>query len=150
MTDINPNVNYKNVDPSLTPSTATAEPTSDTNADVKPATVFERNIPNWLSHAPFILWRLSVKDGRQTKLPLTLKNDRLQLADVTNQDDWLDFVDACDAFNRFPDMLNGIGIVLNADNITAVDLDHCLSTDGKPNPFATNMLKRLDGAYVEI
>ena len=133
MTDINPNVNDK----------------ADTTLG-KPADIFERNIPDWLSHQSFILWKLANKDGRQTKLPLTFKNDRLQLADVTNQDDWLDFVDACDAFNRFADKVNGLGIVLHADNISAVDLDHCLSTDGKPNPFATNMLKRLDGAYVEI
>lgn len=137
-----------------TPIETASSPNRDVELDISsaaPADIFIANIPDWLTHEPFVLWRLSTNpDGRQTKLPLTVAKERLITADVTNPDHFLDFVDACDAFNRFSDQVNGLGLVLHGDNITAVDLDHCLDEHAAPSPFAADMLKRLEGAYVEI
>lgn len=41
------------------------------------------------------------------------------------------------------------GFVLNGDGICCIDLDHCL-TDGRPAPWAAELLERLPSTYVEV
>ena len=75
----------------------------------------------------WILWRLEIRDGAQTKVPYRIDGVR---ASITNSNDWTDFVTACRAFD--PAKYSGLGFVLTKeDNIVCIDLDHCIGDDGK-------------------
>ena len=55
----------------------------------------------------WILWRLEIRDGAQTKVPYRTDGVR---ASITNPNDWTDFETACRAFD--PEKYNGLGFVL--------------------------------------
>lgn len=44
----------------------------------------------------------------------------------------------------------GLGCVLNGDGIVCIDLDHCLDADGRPVPWAADILSRTPRTWVEV
>jgi len=92
----------------------------------------------------WILWRLEIRDGAQTKVPY--RTDGLR-ASITNPNDWTDFDTACRAFD--PAKYSGLGFVLTKeDNIVCIDLDECI-TDGKISDKAMYIVKILN-SWTEI
>jgi hypothetical protein len=97
-----------------------------------------RELPRW------ILWRLEIRDGKQTKVPYRIDGLR---ASVTNPDDWTDFETACRAFD--PEKYDGLGFVLTKeDGIVCIDLDGCI-TDGKISDKAMNIVKIMN-SWTEV
>jgi len=103
-------------------------------------------IPQTLKQLPrWILWRLEIRDGNQTKVPY--RTDGLR-ASCTNPNDWTDFVTASRAFD--PAKYNGLGFVLKKeDNIVCIDLDHCIGDDGQICDEAMNIVKIMN-SWTEI
>jgi len=103
--------------------------------------------PQTLKQLPrrWILWRLEIRDGAQTKVPY--RTDGLR-ASPTNPNDWTDFETACRAFD--PEKYNGLGFVLRKeDNIVCIDLDGCIGDDGKISDKAMYIVKILN-SWTEI
>ncbi|MGW5367828.1 hypothetical protein ACWER6_20770 [Streptomyces sp. NPDC004009] len=44
----------------------------------------------------------------------------------------------------------GVGFVLNGDGVACLDLDHALTTNGTPKPWAADILRRAGATYVEV
>ena len=104
------------------------------------------NIPQTLKQLPrWILWRLEIRDGNQTKVPYRIDGLR---ASITNTNDWKDFDTACRAFD--PAKYNGLGFVLTKeDNIVCIDLDHCIGDDGQICDEAMNIVNLLN-SWTEV
>jgi len=104
------------------------------------------NIPKTLRELPrWILWRLEIRDGAQTKVPYRIDGLR---ASPTNPNDWTDFATACRAFD--PAKYSGLGFVLTKeDNIVCIDLDGCIGDDGKICDEASSIVNLLN-SWTEI
>ncbi|MFH9891906.1 hypothetical protein ACH4OQ_35935 [Streptomyces luteogriseus] len=44
----------------------------------------------------------------------------------------------------------GLGFVLNGDGIACLDLDHALTADGSPKPWAAEILRQAGDTYTEV
>ena len=121
----------------------------DDNSSIKKTVLFdivERAFP----HHCFCLWKLHPDKG---KVPLTVKDNQLIYADVTNPDDLLDFAQAHEAFQNFD--VSGIGVALiNGNNnelpTICIDLDDCFDVDGNLSSFAADIVDRFKDTYIEI
>ena len=93
----------------------------------------------------WILWRLEIRDGAQTKVPYRIDGLR---ASITNPNDWTDFETACRAFD--PAKYNGLGFILKReDNIVCIDLDGCIGDDGQICDEAFNIVRILN-SWTEV
>lgn len=79
----------------------------------------------------------------RTKVPLTAAGTA---ASSTDPSTWCDFDTAAAST-----VGAGFGFVLNAsDRIVCVDIDHCLTGKGRPQPWATDLLNSIPNTYVEV
>lgn len=85
-----------------------------------------RSQPRWVTHSA-------------AKVPLT---PRGRPASSTNPATWSPF-EAVDGMERR-------GFVLNGDGIACLDLDHCLTPDGRVTGRAAEVLARVPATYVEV
>jgi primase-polymerase (primpol)-like protein len=97
----------------------------------------------------FILWRLSVRDGKQVKVPIDYRT-----ANIGNAHDsgvWMPLDTAVDMATAYGADY-GVGFVFTPnDPFVFIDLDKCLLADGQTwSPVATDMLSRFPGAYIEV
>lgn len=88
----------------------------------------------------WVRWKLVKRNGRLTKMPITLAGNA---ASSTDPNTWTSFEDASAAVAG-----DGLGFVLGG-GIACLDIDHCL-INGKPNRLAQSVLDRTPGAYVEV
>ncbi len=97
--------------------------------------------PQW------VVWRYEQRDGKATKVPYDPV--RRRLASTTDQRTWCTFEEAVVAFEG-SDQLDGIGFVFSPeDPYSGVDLDDCLDDEGRPHPWAQQILDELQ-TYTEI
>ncbi len=95
----------------------------------------------------FLLWKIGYRKGERVKLPVNPTT-----ATVVNPHDLTVWVDRPTAFNAaklYGDEYNVSFILSDNDPFFLVDIDDCLD-DGKWSPLAMEMLKRLQGAAVEV
>ena len=98
-------------------------------------------IPAALKNAPrWVCWKAVERNGKQTKMPVQTDG---RPASTTDPATWTDYPAAATAAARF----SGIGFVLG-DGFAGVDLDNCLGEDGQPQPWAADIIARLD-SYAE-
>ena len=69
------------------------------------------------------------------------------LADVTDPSTWSTFQNALTTLEE--GTFDGLGIVLNADGVVGIDLDHCVENE-QPSRAATEILDEIGCAYVEF
>lgn len=105
-----------------------------------------KSIPRW------VVWRAerASTDAKPDKIPYRsdLPNSR---ASSTNPETWGTFEQAVTALEEDGSTFTGIGFVLNGDNISGVDIDHCVDIGtGQVNPIAISLLERIGAAYVEL
>lgn len=78
-------------------------------------------------------------DTTGSKVPVTKTNRPMNALDQRN---WRAFDDLANEPRR--------GFVLNGDGIVCVDVDDCLTPNGKPKPWAKRLLKLFPDTWVEI
>lgn len=96
------------------------------------------------------VWRAVWNEKRQKwdKIPYHPKtHNGLSTRLVEN---WTSFEDALSALRQNPDRYAGLGLVLTgARDLLGVDLDDCVGPSGVPEPWAVDVLERLD-SYTEL
>lgn len=96
----------------------------------------------------FVLWRSELRGGKPTKVPYIAGGGRRK-ASSTNPATWRSLEVALAAYQAAPSEWSGIGRTFAPeDGITGVDLDDSLA-NGKPRPWAAEILARFAGAYIE-
>ncbi len=91
----------------------------------------------------WVTWSYELRDDRWTKPPRRASDGGF--AKTNNPATWADFETAQQAAAHN----DGVGLVLTGD-LVGVDLDHVLSPDtGEVEPWATEVLERFAGCYVE-
>lgn len=113
-----------------------------------PSNLKLEQIPLSLRSAPqWVAWRYIIRDGKQTKAPVSPHDG--SLADSTSGKTWGTFDDAFEAC-REDSSLAGVGFVFTADDpYCGVDLDNSIDADGNIKPWALDLLAQLD-SYAEI
>lgn len=90
----------------------------------------------------WLRWRRVVRNGRTTKMPVTITG---ATASSTDPATWSSYADAAAS-----SVGDGLGVVLlEADDIVCVDLDHVL-VDGQLLPAAAWLFERLPRTWVEV
>lgn len=105
-------------------------------------------IPAELTERPqWVLWRYEERDGKLTKPPLKANGKG---ASHSNPSTWTSFDQALIACESEAGSFNGIGFVLSeTDPYAGIDLDHCISPDGEIEPWAAQIIERMQ-SYCEI
>lgn len=95
-----------------------------------------RRLPQW------VVWRSETRSGRKTKIPCQPSG---QLARTNAPDTWCSFDEAVAAWSQGAGQnFDGIGFVFTRDDdLVGIDLDHALSNDGVPKPWAQELLDLL-------
>lgn len=94
----------------------------------------------------WVLWRLTTRHGRVTKVPFDRFGNR---AAVNDPSTWCDFDSALQALRE--GQASGIGFVIaEHDSVVGIDLDRCVDKEsGEVAPWAVEITERLD-TYTEI
>src|SRR5262249_39194450 len=108
------------------------------------------DIPRFLlEQSRWVLWREVTREGKKTKLPLTIKNTA---ASATRLGDWTDYHAVAAVFARNAAVFDGTGIVLGqldkGEFLVGIDFDSCLH-DGELTAWAVPFLAALV-TYAEI
>lgn len=97
-----------------------------------------RELPQW------VLWRHEQRDGKRTKVPYQAAAPARQ-ASTTDPSTWATFEQALAARGR----ADGVGLVFSPDDPYAgIDLDDCLDEHGEIEPWAADIVEKLD-SYTE-
>lgn len=100
-------------------------------------------LPDSMAHLAddprWIVWRYEIAEGRKTKIPYSITGRKAQ---SNNPRTWT-------TFERLKfDGFEGPGLMLG-DGLQGVDLDACLDADGQLEPWADEVVERLD-SYTEV
>jgi len=112
-----------------------------------------QNLPEALqplaAYKQFILWTLTVRDGKEVKLPIDYRTAKV--ADAHDPGAWLDASTAISTAQAYGENYD-IGFVFTAnDPFFFVDLDNCLNADNATwSPVAMDIIARLPGAAIEV
>lgn len=110
-----------------------------------------RYFPDNLTKLPiWVLWRLeSDKNGRVTKVPYCGRSNRR--ASSTDPGTWTTFDRVLEKIQKRRYTFKGIGVgVRKEDRLIFIDVDHCVSEDGKLSDVAQDIVDHLPGQFVEI
>ena len=103
------------------------------------------SLPDDLKHLDrWLLWKVEQRKGKSTKVPYQANDN---LASSTDASTWTTFGKAVAAFERGG--FAGLGLVFNGDGIIGVDLDKVIDEAGNIEPWAGEIVRRLD-SYTEI
>lgn len=120
-------------------------------------------IPSELrEHKQWVLWRLSFRNNKWTKIPLQASGDlygvngrgkrsrRLYNAKSTDPTTWSDFHTAVRVHHDpITNNSSGIGFVFAPDDgLAGIDLDHCIDETGTVAPWAEEIMRRFP-SYAE-
>ncbi|MCA1944323.1 MAG: phage/plasmid primase, P4 family [Desulfovibrio sp.] len=109
----------------------------------------EETIPDALRSRPqWVCWRYVHRPGapKPTKQPICAATGKL--ASTSDPATWSDYHTARAAVEKY--RLDGIGYVFTAeDPFCGIDLDSCLTPEGEWDPWARNIVARLD-SYTEL
>ena len=118
---------------------------------IAPLTVEPGNIPSALkARRQWVLWKSEEQDGKKTKVPYQKPINKTDYkASTASPSTWGHF----DELWTYYDTLggySGVAFVISAnDPYTGIDLDHCVDQEGNIEPWAQNIIDRLD-SYTEI
>jgi hypothetical protein len=131
----------------MTGDSPTANPPSTITLDdavrlrTLPALEPLRALPRWIP------WRWEAKaDGGWTKVPFQAGQPELKAAS-NRKETWGPFEVALEAALRTD--AAGVGIVITASKLTALDLDHCIDDAGNLAPWAQAIIGACAGCYCE-
>ena len=98
--------------------------------------------PRW------VVWKAEQRNGKPSKVPYQVGGRRR--ASSTDPKTWSDF-DSCWKSAFVDGDATGIGIVVTdgPDHLMAADIDHCIARDGTIEPWAMDVVRRLN-SYTEI
>jgi len=106
----------------------------------------EENVPDQLKSLPqWVLWRYEGQPGEKPKKQQFTTDGRL--ASVSNPETWTTFTHALRMYTQSRGY-EGLGLMLTKD-LTVIDLDNCLDTNGQPTPQAQQIV-RATSSYTEI
>src|SRR5579862_2888990 len=91
---------------------------------IPPALTVLQTRPQW------VCWRKEQRTGntgKPTKIPYDPRTGKR--AEVNNPTTWTSYAQARTAWKRQPQRYDGIGFMFH-DDITGIDLDHCIDTSG--------------------
>lgn len=98
-----------------------------------------RSLERW------VLWKKVVRNAKPTKVPFQANG---KPASSTNPSHWVSFSEAVSALDDGD--MDGIGFVFEAGSgMVGIDLDDCLDIHGNPEPWAAEILSRID-TYTEV
>ena len=106
------------------------------------------NIPEEMKQSSrWVLYSIFVNpySNRVEKLPKSLNG---KLADITKPESWTTFEKAYGSLIKNENTFSGLGFVLG-DGIFGIDLDHVINQEGNIEPWAEEIVKRMD-SYTEI
>ena len=112
------------------------------------------NIPAFLrKHKRWAPWLAvwNAERGKWDKIPKNARSPEYGIS-TASPDKWFTFEQACAAYLKHPDKLDGIGFVMtDIKGLVGIDLDGCTEGDGTPNAWADGILTaaRAEGGYVE-
>jgi putative DNA primase/helicase len=96
----------------------------------------------------WVLWRLEQVNGRETKVPYSIRG---QKASSTDPRTWSPFDVAVKTWRRQPQQYAGPGFVfVKGGGIVGIDLDDCLDSEGDLKPWARGVVERFYDCYTEI
>ena len=105
------------------------------------------NFPQQLrEQTQWVLWKKELKDGKPTKVPY---KNTAQRASSTNPKDWINFQDATNWIEKFPENFSGIGYVFK-EGVVGIDLDHCFQEDSFTLEQWAKDIVDLFPSYIEI
>jgi len=107
--------------------------------------MFEKIPKELKERVQWVCWRMAVKNGRQTKIPVSPWGGSAKTNDSST---WSTF----DHAKGSADMcgLDGIGFVFTADDpYVGIDIDHCRGAGGDLTSIAEEIMERYD-SYTEI
>ena len=111
-----------------------------------PAPRFNRFPADLTARPQWVCWRLEERQGKPTKIPFDPVTGKP--ASSTDPATWRCFADAVAAYGRGG--YNGVGYVFSGDDpFAGIDLDHVRDQSGTFEPWARDMVKRLD-SYTEL
>ena len=94
------------------------------------------------------LWRRETVENRETKVPYSVTDRK---ASVTDLAAWVSFDEALSAWRRAPNRFAGLGFLfVESDGLVGIDLDHALTCEGLPKPWARGVVERFSDSYMEI
>ena len=93
----------------------------------------------------WVLWKIEMKDGRETKVPYSPKRKNIQ-ASSTDPHTWGSFEEGISALSTGG--YDGIGFVFDT-GVVGIDLDQSLDEKGKMKPWAEEIFNLFD-SYAEI
>jgi putative DNA primase/helicase len=106
------------------------------------SSVNPENIPQELrAKKQWVGWRYEERDGKKTKVPITLMVRGQKRASSTNSMTWGDFECALRSYQEPSNDLDGIGFVFNNDFI-GVDLDNAIDDAGHIKSWAAEILEQ--------
>ena len=111
------------------------------------------HIPSELKKLPqWVLWRYETRAGgkgskHKTKVPCQADGRR---SSSTDPKTWYSFESAAASLSNNPDQFAGIGFVFANDPYCGIDLDNSLNQDGSPKPWAEEIIRNFQGAYMEV
>jgi Protein of unknown function (DUF3987)/Primase C terminal 1 (PriCT-1) len=96
----------------------------------------------------FVCWRNESREKKRTKVP---RQTNGQTASSTDPTTWGPFDEACEAYQRNPDLFDGVGFVFTADDpFVGIDLDNCLDENDAVKPWAREIVEQFWDTYMEI
>jgi len=110
------------------------------NASAIPADLTE--LDRW------VLWRLEPVGARNAKVPKSVDGRNASSTDAAR---WAAFEEVIDAWARNPKGYAGVGFVFAPeDGLVGIDLDDCLTPEGKLKEWACGIVERFGDSYSEI
>ena len=101
------------------------------------------NLPQSLkATGSFCGYKLEQRDGKQTKVPYDMRTR--SRAQSNNKNTFCDYATALKHLHRYGGL--GVGIF---DGLCAIDIDHCVNTDGTLSPLAADVIEIMD-SYSEV
>jgi putative DNA primase/helicase len=109
-----------------------------------PLTTATAALDELAAYAQWVCWKWTERDGKKTKPPYDAKTGGL--ASSTDPATWATYAEAIATGSRF----DGVGfVVTDLDPYVGVDLDHCVSDEGRIAPWAAAIVAALN-SYTEI
>ena len=108
----------------------------------------KRYIPESLRARPiWVLWKIETdKQGRRRKIPYQPTSAR---ARSDNETTWSSFDRVWSIYTRYPDIYQGIGIMLpKSGEIVFIDIDYCI-IDNMPDDRANDLFDTVPKTYIE-
>jgi primase-polymerase (primpol)-like protein len=101
-----------------------------------------RLVANW------VVWKIEVRDGKPTKVPIDPKTGRM--ARSNDASTWASYDEALSYYERHSPDVEGVGFQFSNSEFTGIDLDHCRDPEtGDVEPWASEIITAVY-SYTEV